>query len=83
MGQLRRMLLSQEGKMGRMQRSKMENGGGVIEGEKRWRRGEVEHENVEKTPGSRLIEALCGSRLRAVTPMRSPFAAFCSLCAEF
>lgn len=31
----------------------------------------------------RLIEALCGSRLRAVTPMKSPFAAFCRLCAEF
>lgn len=30
----------------------------------------------------RLIEGLCGSRLRAVTPMRSPFAALCRLCAE-
>lgn len=31
----------------------------------------------------RLIGAPCGSRLRAVTPMKSPFAAFCGLCSEF
>lgn len=31
----------------------------------------------------RLIEALGGSRLWAVTPMKSPFAAFCRPCAEF
>lgn len=37
----------------------------------------------EPPRSGRLIEALCGSRLRAVTPMKSPFAAFCRLCAEF
>lgn len=31
----------------------------------------------------RLIGAPCGSRLRAVIPMKSPFAAFCRLCSEF
>lgn len=42
---------------------------------------------VEKAPGNwlpgRLIEALCGSRFRAVTPMKSTLATFCRLCPEF
>lgn len=64
---------------------KRESGSGK---NKRYWTGEVEYvdggESSWEPPDSgRLIEALCGSRLGAVTPMKSPFAAVCSVCAEF
>lgn len=51
-----------------------------------WRKAETcgcAESSWELPCSGRLIEALGGSRLWAVTPMKSPFAAFCSLCAEF
>lgn len=48
---------------------------------------EIWNGEVEKAPGicspGRLIEAVCGSRFRAVTPMKSTLATFCRRCVEF